>query len=656
MKPTKNIFFETYSLLQVLALSWCIRSTEQIIFCRPGLLPQSPRWKKGLIRGFIRFLNPKATVQEVSIEEITEEIWQLNKQGIEQIERLTEKIKQSPAFCFGLRLIRDENIMKYYKASLARKIPAQVFFLAMAKKFTARHGGQALIVPKYDEYSHVQTGENQEWLPSWELPRTLQIVNQICLLLSRWGSILFITLLPPAYLLMHLPNGLRWGARPKYKLLMPTVWGFWDKDDLSDRVKKDYSDEYFYGDELKPGEILHTFGDWPMEASVKHRYQEIMRQRGYAFVDKKKYKLSLEFLRETIRVSGACILSWRSLLSDAFALDSLLLGLLPKLVYRYLGKKLEIENIDYDVESIRNDYDPAHVVSTILANQEGKKTVGIQHAASPYDCPQLYYVHVDCYVVYGEFYVKLFAPYWDHLRLARIGREKLDSLARLVVDGTRCLRIRERAVNLYGKSAYIVLVLFPGAPEICLEKQWNEIYRGLLAIQKSDLDVRIFFRFRDLSKVKTSPCLIPLAELPQKDSRFVVDHSNFLTNDLMSISDMTIVPQASFTLNESIITEAKTFTFEYTGTAKFYFSHYGKDLILHSAQDVLRAFQGLERGYEGFDCRWDELRKDLNYYADGNNSRRLQKVILKAISQTQEGTHRSLAVTSQPSYTDPRVN
>ena len=76
MTHPKNIFFETYSFLQVLSLSWRIHSAKQIIFCRPGLLRQSSRWKKRLVRGFIRLLNPRAMVQEVSID-ITEEIWKL---------------------------------------------------------------------------------------------------------------------------------------------------------------------------------------------------------------------------------------------------------------------------------------------------------------------------------------------------------------------------------------------------------------------------------------------------------------------------------------------------------------------------------------------------------------------------------------------------
>lgn len=655
MKPAKNIFFETYSLLQVLALSWRIRSTERIIFCRPGLLPQSPRWKKELIKGFIRFLNSKATIQEVSIEEITEEIWQLNKQGVGQVERLTEKIKQSPAYCFGLRLIRDENVMQYYKGGLAREIPAQVFFLMTAKKLMTRLG-YVLIVPKYNEYLHVQIENSQEGLATWALPRVLQIVNQIRLFLSQCGQILFLTLFPFAYLLMHLFNGFKWGARPKFKLLMPVIWGFRDTTDLSAMAKKDYSDEYFYGDTFKPGEILHTFGDWPLEAPVRHQYQETMKKRGYAFVEKKKYKLSLKFLKDVIRVLKICILSWRSLLSTVSTLDGLLLGTLPKLVHRYLRKKLEIENVDCEAESIRNDYDPGHVLSTILANQEGKRTVGIQHAASPYDCPQLHYVHVDCYVIYGEFYVKLFAPYWDHLRLARIGREKLDSLALILANDVLRSKIQDRAIRLFGESKHIALVLFPGAAEICLQKQWNEIYEGLREVSKTDLDAKIFLRFRDISHLEKFSCLSRLAELSLHDRRFILDHSNFTTSELMSISDMTIVPQASFTLSESIITEAKTFTFEYTGAAKFYFSHYGKDLILRSARDVLRTFHGLEQGYEGFDCQWDDLRKDLNYYADGDNARRLQEVILKDMPYTQEATHGGVVVSPQHSYTDSRVN
>lgn len=634
MNNWQNIFFETYSLLQVFILCQHVRSAEQIIFCRPGLLKQPPRLKKMFLAGLIRCLNPRVVIREVSIEEITEEIWRLNGQAIALVESLTDKIKQSRSFQVIVRLVKDENIIKYFKGRLVRQMPTQLFFLRMAKKFAMQHKN-LLVVPNYNEYSHLRSEGDLECSIIPGSLKRLRQVNHIRLLVSNSLSFFMLLLLPPAYCILRLSNGFRSGPRARYKLVMPVIWGFFDSDGKADEIKKDRSDEYFYGKNLRPGEILHTFGYWPIASPRRRRYQRIMKERGYAFADSKKYKLSLGFLKIAFEALVAGISGWRSAFSGD-VLEGMLLDSLPKCVYRYLGKKLEIENIDCDVESIRNDYDPAHVISTILMNQEGGKTLGIQHAASPYDCPQLHYIHVDCYVVYGEFYVKLFSPYWDNLRLARIGREKLDSLAWIVNNEVRQAEIRAKETRLYGKLDRIALVLFPGAAEICLERQWNEIYRGLLAIQKIDLNVRIFLRFRDLSRVESSPCLARLAELPRLDSRFVADHDNFSTNELISICDLAIVPQASFALNEAILTEARVFTFEYTGTAELIFSSYDQGLVLNSAEDIIRVFEDLKDGsWQKQDARWNLLRDDLNYYKDGNNSKRLRDTILNVISETQ---------------------
>lgn len=629
MPTPKNIFFETYSFLQVLSLSWHIRSAKQVIFCRPGLLPQSTKWKKYLIELLVRFLNPKATIREITIEEITEEIWQLNKQCVVQVESLSDEIMKSPAYQVALKLIKDENILKYFMAILAREIPAQVFFLRMAQKLMARLNEPLYVVSRYADCAHVITKDNRAELPALSLPRSLRVMNRIRLFLSLWGTFLLTLCLPVAYFILYLSNGFRSGRKPTYKLLMPVVWGFFDQDNIRNGIKGDTNDEYFYSNEFHPGEILHTFGAWPITASIRRQYQEIMRERGYAFTDKKKYRLSLQFIKITIDAFGIFFSSFRLFLLVNSTLDGLLINMLPKLTYRYLEKKLEIENIDYHVEVIRDDYNPAHVISTILANQEGKKTVGIQHTASPYDCPQIYFVHVNCYVVYGEFYVTLFTPYWERLKLARIGREKLDAVATVVMDGSLREKIRSRATQLYGTSKHTALVLFPGAAEICLQRQWNEIYRGLCEVRKTDLDVKIYLRFRSIPQLEKYPFLTRLADLSRHDKRFVVDHTNFTTSELMSLSNLTIVPQSSFAFNESIITGAKTFSFEYTGAAKFYFSRYGKGLVLQSAGDILRVFQGLEQDHEDLTCRWDELKANLNYYADGENTRRLREVVLQ---------------------------
>ena len=56
-----------------------------------------------------------------------------------------------------------------------------------------------------------------------------------------------------------------------------------------------------------------------------------------------------------------------------------------------------------------------------------------------------------------------------------------------------------------------------------------------------------------------------------------------------------------------------------------------KDFVLNQAAQVVRVVEAISKGYDGFDCQWKLLRKDVNYWEDGKNCLRMRQVIQQAM-------------------------
>jgi hypothetical protein len=289
-----------------------------------------------------------------------------------------------------------------------------------------------------------------------------------------------------------------------------------------------------------------------------------------------------------------------------------------------------MENINYRVELVKNDYNPGHVIATIIANRYGRKRIGVSHSASPVDAPQLCFLHFDKYAVYCDLYVRTFSPYWDSLQLKEIGRESIDSI---IKEASNQEKNRHRIESLYGKRKWVVTVIFPGINDTCLVEQWDKMYRALAEFQGHDLDCHIFFRFRNVSESQDRPHMYRFHSLPEGDPRIILDHENFNTHELFSASDLIITANASFGINEALVVGKPVFTFGYMMKEHLYFPDYGHDFILSETEDVLKTLHGLETGFSGFDCDWDRLRRDADYFHDGKNSERLSRVIFEILRQ-----------------------
>ncbi len=600
-----------WSLPLTLAAFAAIRRAGAVYIARRTPLREPAARRRRRILGAIARINPRARVHVVSVEDVSSHLWPANRHAVDRAAALEPEIKRSAVYRALRDLTGSESVVKYFQASLAIALPNHAL-LGVQCAFAEARASAVDCVPAFEH-------ARGDGMPRRRHGPAYSLYSAGCIIRAR----LLLLLMPMAFVVSRLRHGLRLRAPRRFKAAVPVVWGV-QRDDAAAAVRRPHDDLYLYGGRFQRGDLVHVFGDWSFDAATRAGFDAEFARRDLPVADKRRFGLDPRTawlaMRATLRLVSVALaprrFSW---------LDELMLAAAPKAIYYWLAKHVELAHIRVSAELVKNDYNPAHVMSTIVLNQHGAAAIGVQHAAAPIDSPQLAFVHVDRYVVFGELFVRAFGTRWASLPLERAGRDSVDWVHD-AMEPARRAGLRARWSAKHGDARKTVLVLFPGANDLCLVRQWNEIYCGLDSLRETPGDFRVVLRFRTAASMR-APHVARFAELPSRDPRFVVELAEFTTYELIAVSDVVIAGEASFTVNEALAAVPVVFTFEYVGTASYYFRDYGRDLVLRTASDVRRVFDALDTGFGAFDCDWDALRRDANYHTDGHNRRRLREAV-----------------------------
>ena len=400
---------------------------------------------------------------------------------------------------------------------------------------------------------------------------------------------------------------------------MPALWGCYPPgENIKGGVRKFLEDDYLYGEIYKPGDILHIFGDWPIENEKV--VKEEMDRRGWLWCDKKDFGVDFHLLRKSLKSIWAVFSPKRLAKSDA------------KMMYHGFLSYISHSNTDYQAELIRNDYNPAHLLHTQMMNSFGRKTIGVAHAANPKACPQLKYVHFDAYCTACEIYDRTWAKKSgpnlpEEQRIEKTGRETLDH----AFDAkTKRWKVRNELKILWKHDPIrIILILLPGAGVSENFKPWAHMLAALEIINSIKGDHKIIIRFRDLEDKRMmviyEEYFFELKELKK------VWHkpTQFTTLELMAASDLVIAPNASWAINEALVMVKPVFTFSFLGYEEEYFPPeiYGKDFIIKTASQLVETVHKFLKDDMSFDVNWMRMTEDADYHLDGKNSQRLAQVM-----------------------------
>lgn len=606
------VFFEVYSPLQVVACARSIRAAQTVVFSRRTPFVPPPARPVRLCRRIVRLLNASAPVRELTVGDLLEYL-PLNAEAPFRLDSMREAIASTPSYGRLRRVIQSDTLVKYFQAAESMQAANWTLFPSAAGRLAA--GARVVAVPDWD---------TQQMAESWPAGVTIAgtAANAVRRAAAMWRAAWQAVLLPLGLLARLARNG--WRHAPPagpYAVAMPVVWGL--DAQPAGAPKRPHADDYLYGDLLRAGDVLHVFGDYSLGRDQEARSREAMASRGYAWADKRAFALTASTVRAAVRASATLLplLAPRRIQP----VDALVRRNIPKAVYHYLRKTLELANVRCKVELVRNDYNPGHVVAAIASREHGMATVAVQHNALPYEGPQIAFIEADHFAIYGDFYRKGYAPFWDRVKLHHTGRESLDWTMGVQLQPSRLASVRQRWAAYRPKARPMALIVFPGDREICIEPQWHALYEGLTTAA-AGRDVDVVLRFRNRKSIDGAH-VRQFAELAASNDKFVVVWDEFTTYELMAISDVVISHDGSFTVNEAIALGRPTFSFEFVVAGRHYFKDYGRDFVLSSPADVVRVVEAVGTGYAHFDVDWVGLARDLNAHADGGNRARLRAVI-----------------------------
>ncbi len=627
----QKLLFSRYSILQCLFLIPEIRLANRVEF-QPIIRSrdQQHRYIVNLVKKLIKIINPNCQVDSYRQEIFVEEEWRANKEIMNDLFDNREIYAETAPNIFLRYVIGSNKTINFILGTLTYYLPAIKAFESVAGKLEKEKTTLCVHAWKISQYMKDSIG-----LLRCTLLRILYATQLTVQYIFYVTSTLFF---PLFYLFSKLRQGfsMYMPDPKKYLLAMPVIWGISEADKkIKKGVLKNSDDGYLYGDDaFSPGEILHIFGKWKFDIADVTNYQQAMENKGYRYTNTKEYKVNIKFifvlLKTQLRIFVGFFLALLSFKCNRLNVF-LSLYSFKALVY-FFDKHLELNNISYHLDLIKDDYNPAHVINSIVSHEYQVRTVGIQHIASPYDAPQLAFINIDTYIVYGKIFVDLFDNCWDGINLEKTGRESLDYLTNLMSDSKIVKELESQFVQLYGKRKYRILVLIPSPTRLNRESLWNEFYEGLNIALKINLDFHIIFQFRDLEVAKQSADTLRIFDIANSSSKCIAGQQSFTTHELMVISDLIIVPNASFGINEAIAIDKDVFTFDFMGTGKLYFGKYGQDLILDKAEEIVSVIRGLETEFNEFQYNGLAMKEELNYYTDGENCARIGKIVSSVLN------------------------
>jgi len=632
------ILFEGYLILSVLFLFNSIKKAKAIYFYDSyqslKFLSFLYNWKKSATIKLIKFIRKDISISFISSEEINKYRWISNKESLKIIDNIGILIKNTSVYKVVFSIIKSEEIIKYYKHFLAKSgyISSKLTFYKIIKEFL-NNEEQIIIVPHENNYFIFEKDLSYEKFRNF-IPFFVIKINNIMHLFKKFIHTMIFIFFPILYLIREIIKKgitLKKNIKQKHDILIKIVWGF-SEDGYKLGLKFNADDGFLYNPSLGLTDLFFVYDRNKYGPKVRENSKKVMQKRGFSYIDKKEYKVNILFIFKIIQIQILIILNPLRFISF-FKIHYLFIYISWRIIYDIMNKLLEMEYIDYKVEFCRNDANSDHIVQNILSTKKGKRSVMTHHTGSPYEMPQLAYIYCDRYLIHGELYKKLFYPYWEGIKIERTGRLNLDWVAKFFMSNENKNDLKKRYKNLYPQKKYTVLIFFPSVSNLVLESQWDEMLKALSEFKEYNIDANVFLRFRNLHIDEINSKIEKFRELTKRDSRIIIDHTNFTSYELINLCDLFIACNASFGINEAIITGTKIFTFDYTGFAKYWFAEYGKDFVLNKKQDVLRVFKGLENNFEGFDCKWDLLKKDLNYYYDGKNLERIQKIVVETIKE-----------------------
>ena len=607
----KTILFSRYSFRQVFVNLSLIQRSDKIFFMPKTHYCSYPnRYKKYFLIHLIKLFSFGASIKEIQLDEVIGHYWQSNFKAAKELSSLKEYYQKQESVLILERLLDDSTVVNYFQASMTYEIAYQNILKSVQGQLDEKN--ICLIAE-----------DDQKYLKIFSFMLSLK-------------HYLFCCSIPIYFILKNLFNGFSNNPiKVKAKLMMPVISGINKQESghisAAKGMKFSTDDSFIYGDSLKYGDVIHVFNFWDFSPEIKESFIKNMEESGIKYIDANKLKLSKRIIGDAINISIIFMFSLRRFYRNYKEFHAQKMNsFLPKAILHYLQKSLELEYVKPQTELIRNDYNPASILRAIMSKHNNIRTIGIQHTATPYDCPQLSFINYDRYQVFGDLYKNYFEGFLEDTELVINGKDFLDPVINLKNNKEKQKEIESEFKRIYGNTNKIIMIIMPGnSSMIRLDMRIKMLY-AIKKWHKSNSKNRrenLIIRFRKKIEIETVKEWKKIYEISERDENIIVDFDNFTTQELMYLSDRIIVPHSSYSMTEAMALDKEAFSFDFSGSAFYYFAKYGKSLVLKTKEELYESLS-IDNSTISKNIDYEKLTGDLDAFYDGKNIERLRNHVL----------------------------
>ena len=620
------VMLSNYSFILILKNFLRIMRSDHILFMPKTHLARFPGIKKkNAILNFLKLFVRNKSISEISPDEVIGHFWLSNLESARALSKIKMELKAQHSFAVLNNILNDEEVINYFQASLAYDLAYQYLF-------------EFVLVDQKKKYlSIVGITDNR-----YKLVDSKRISLRSSF--KAFINYLFCCAIPIYFIISSLNKGIRKeSCIIEPKLSMPVINGINTTEmgyiSAAKGIKYSTDDRFIYTNEIEYGDVVHVFNFWKFPSEIKQSYEDNMNQMKIPFLDTERLKIDFKTTKKALEIFFQLLISPISFLrhSNNWYAEKMNTAI-PKAIHHVLQKHLEISYLLPQVELIRNDYNPASILRAIISKKAGVKTIGIQHTATPYDCPQICFVNFDYYLLFGNLYKKKFSGFLEDTKIYINGKDFLDPVIRLKQNQNHQDLIKKKFLSTYGAIEKMILIILPGNSPMIRQDMRVSMVDAIKSWEKraNENSGRIILRFRKKIEVQTVKEWKDLYNFSKSNKNFVIDFDEFTTQELMFLSERVIVPHSSYSMTEALALEKESFSFDFSGSAELYFGDYGKGLVMNTERELFDCLS-IDNTELSNDIDYNMLSKDLDPYFDGKNTERLQELILSlAIQNTDQ--------------------
>jgi len=602
---------------------WLLKCREMRIWNRPGTrwlvfgggLFSGGRNSRVLDRFQSRATRNGGCVSVLNFTDFFDEMVAAGEEALKVLEKKEEELRKSHTGRFLEKRLGSSRVFDGLRKEIAVSIRDRILFVRIAELFRGKYENLVVVRDGADIWGlngahltmcHIDRRLQWQWMVA-----TVRVIAHLALFVWR--------------------RGIRWRIGPSTDIdfAVPLVVGF-ERQKEAYRVPR--TDDYLWDDHrFRPERILYVRHLWlrgrenrePLKKAVAY-----LRERGAAYADVRALPLNPRALGKLVSdVARFCRCIVRDLWSRK--IDFPTAEAARRVLFEIFQEEVFFLHWAPKVYFSRDDYHPAHIVRTVLANQRGLKTIGIHHSTYlPQGLfPGMAFVYFNTYCVYGTGFARRFwFPTWmlsDHVR--PVGNDQNDHTCVLVKGGEGEAVLRKRY------PYRVILAWFPpgiSAEMGMSEERIRDVAAAIKEVCETHRDVGVVVKPRAIAfpfyeKIVSQGVLGASAHILDPD---------LSTPYLMAGADVILASTISAIFVQAICAgKDRVISFDYWNWRDHPWRRYSPSFVVSDGRELRRRLGELITGMAIDRDGLAALRQDFDPFRDGRAVERFKAEVLELL-------------------------